>query len=259
MYKLDAYLALSCIALLAGCGGGSVMSPSIFPTPQLAGNWQIQSGYSITASPTGPVFLVGAIQGQGTQVTGTFSTTSICAAPQVVNYSGSFDPSTGVISLVPTPSVTLVPPVGVELALPVDLTEFSIGNLQASGLLCSLVLSAPAIGVQIAPLTGTFAGPVASSGSNGNFSMTLTQSVTPNASGQFPLTGSVTFSNGVCVESTLAPMSGTVNGVGMTLSTQNISVVASTNPAATQLSATSIVFPPGSCANGTYAGTLVRQ
>ena len=253
VHRLGFHLVLGCMVLLVGCAVESVTPPPT-TTSNPASNWQIQLGTSITSPPTLAFPLQGAMQVQGSQVTGVFSGTPLCGEPQVLNFAGTID-SMGNLTIASKPAYFVV-----QLAVPADPTVVSNGTMGVTGQFCALAMApAPAVGVEVAPLTGTFTGPVTSSGSNGNFSMTLTQSGTPNASGQFPLTGSVTFSSGVCVESTLAPMSGTVSGVGMTLATQNIRVVASTNPAATQLSATSIVFPPGSCANGTYTGTLTRQ
>jgi hypothetical protein len=248
---------LSSLVLLGGCGVG-ITPPT---TSNLTGNWQIQGGTAITSPPTG-FYIVGALQSQGSQASGTFTGLIPCTPP-VINVTGSVD-SMGNLNL--TGGF-----VEVQLLVPANPNSLATGTLGGGGYLCQVVGGGPAVGVEIAPLTGTFAGAVTSNGANGNFSMTITQSATSNASGQFPLTGTVTFSNGVCAESILSTMSGTVSGVGMTLATGSIpvtgqnyvSVVASTNPAATQLTATSIVFQPSPCSNGssssTFTGTLTRQ
>jgi hypothetical protein len=244
------FLALCCAVLLVGCSvqTNSASTSTLGP----AENWQIELGTSITVPPAG--VLTGALQTQGSQVTGVFSGTPLCGTPQVMNFAGTID-SAGNLTLAPTP-----PYFYVQLAVPENPTTVATGTMSMAGQICALATApAPAVGVEIAPLTGTFAGPVSSNGATGNVSLTLTQSDTPNSSAQFPLTGTLTFSKGVCIESTLASLAGTVSGVGLTLTSQNTSVAASTNPAATQLSVTSIVLPPSSCASGTFTGTLVRQ
>jgi hypothetical protein len=244
------FLALCCVVLLVGCA----VQPNSSSTSPLgaATNWQIEAGTSITAPPAG--VLTGALQTQGSQVTGVFSGTPLCGTPQVMSFAGTID-SSGNLTLAPTP-----PYFYVQLAVPANPTTVSTGTMSMIGQFCALATApGPAVGVEIASLTGTFAGPVTSSSASGNLSLMLTQSATPNGSGQFPLTGTLTFSNGACVENGLASLAGTVSGIGLTLDAQNISVAASTNPAATQLTATSITLPPGSCASGVFSGTLARQ
>jgi hypothetical protein len=101
----------------------------------------------------------------------------------------------------------------------------------------------------------------------------LTQSATPNASGQFPLTGTLAITGTGCAET--VSVNGTVSGVGITLASapapvvgQNyVSFAGSTNPTATQLTASAIVFEPIPCSTGpgaptstvTFTGTLTGQ
>lgn len=258
---------------LTGC---TVMPSTMFSTPatsDLSGNWQIQQGSQITW-PTKGVSLVGALQSQGSQLTGTFYTDSVCSAPAVVNYTGSVD-SMGNLNL-----ATLG--VSVQLLLPTAPPTFATGTVTAGALpgvgpVCNAILgNAPAVGAQIASLTGTFTGAVDASPNlplpTGTVTATLTQSATPNASGQFPLTGTVTFTSGACSVST--PVSGAVGGLGVTLATsvvpanpvsaESVSLSASTNLAASQLATTGILFTPSPCSTSpssstTYNGTLTRQ
>jgi hypothetical protein len=90
-------------------------------------------------------------------------------------------------------------------------------NYQGVECLAQASLS-PAVGAEIAPLNGTYDGTLtdsASSGMSGTGTLTLTQSTTPNASGEFPLSGTITFpSNSGFGSYTL---SGAVSGEGITL------------------------------------------
>jgi len=254
---------------LAGCNMGMSSNAPAPSMPNLTGNWQIQVGPAITSPPT-VVSLAGAMQNQGSQVTGTFYTSSVCSAPEVVNYTGMVD-SMGNLTLT-------TPGVNVQLLVPTSATALATGMISAGplpndGPVCALLLGpSPAVGAQISSLTGTFTGAVATGVpvSTGTVSAMLTQSATPNASGQFPLAGTITFTSGSCMTTT--PVAGTISGLGLTLATsmttpppaQTVSVAAYTNPATSQVTATSILFTPSPCStsassSSTYTGTLARQ
>ena len=238
-------------------------------------NWQIQTGTStlvpptvLTSPPTG-VYLVGAMQTQGPQVTGVFQTNVISgggAGP--VNFTGSFDSTTSLLTLGSTPAY-----LGVQLTLPSNLTTLATGNLSAgcppppSGGACYTAIALfPAAGAEIAPLNATYTGTLtnsASPGMSGTGSLTLTQSTAPNASGAFPLTGTVTFpSNSGLGTYTL---SGTISGEGLTLYDPTpgivpvVSLTASTNPAATQITVSNLAFAVTASDTVTFTGTLTRQ
>jgi hypothetical protein len=267
------FLALCCVVLLVGCAVGS-NPPSTSPTLGPAENWQIEQGTSITIPPAGTFLLTGAMQAQGSQVTGVFSGSPLCGGgPQVMNFAGTID-SVGNLTVAPTPAYFYV-----QLAVPANPTTVSTGTMAVTGQFCALAMApAPAVGVEIAPLTGNFGGQVTSVedpmvplGTVANVSLALTQASAPNASGQFPLTGSITYTNHSCVET--IPVTGTVSGVGITLASasapvsgQNyVSFAGSTNPAATQLMASNILFEPVPCTVGapnstvSFTGDINRQ
>jgi len=254
--------------LLSGCGVGNFIAAPT-ETGNLTGNWQIQSGTSISSSPTGPVFIAGALQQQGSGVTGVFTVDSFCTTQPVFNFTGTVN-SSGNLTLTATP----VPVVKVTLAIPADPTTVATGNLGATGEICALALESPAVGVQIASLTGTFSGAVTASGSpappiaSGQVSLTLAQSSTPNTNGQFPVTGSLTFTGGGCTSS--ASVTGIVSGEGITLAAvpgpgqSAVGFTGATNPTASQVVSGGIVFSPSPCSTSassstTFAGTLSRQ
>jgi hypothetical protein len=248
-------------------------------------NWQIQAGPStsvpptaLTSPPTG-VYLVGAMQIQGSQATAVFQTNAGSGGLWIADFSGSFDSTTSVLALSSTPAY-----LGVQLTLPANLTNLATGNMTvgcppqpAGGVICNVIASFPAAGSEIAPLNGAYTGTFTESAStvaspipSGTVSLALTQSSTPNASGQFPLTGALIFTGGGCSMAQV-PLSGTVSGEGVALNWYStavgmgsVNLAASTNPTASQITVTSLVFSPSPCAPGnsgstTYTGTLALQ
>ena len=86
-------------AILVGCAVSPTTSPTS-PTP--TGNWtnwQIQAGTAITSPPnTYPSFL-GAIQIQGTQAAGVFTTINAAGTGTALDYGGAFNSSTEAVTL----------------------------------------------------------------------------------------------------------------------------------------------------------------
>jgi hypothetical protein len=253
------------------------------------GNWQIQqtstaTGNTITFPPTG-IYLVGALQGSDSALTGTFNNYySTGVNPAVSSYSGTYDSSTGTLDL------SLAS--GSES---VDLTVPSAPNTVASGSIitscgtpvagtaeCTWSAKLPAVGVEVAPLNGTYTGTLSGtltttaqptpSAVSGTASLVLTQSTTPNSSGQFPLTGTITITwisdavNGLSATNTL---SGTISGIGITLSTTGpipaggpvFTIAGYTNPTATQFTVTNLNFSEvmADDTNITVSGTFTLQ
>jgi hypothetical protein len=275
-------LLLLPLACLLGCTLPYTPSP-------LSGNWQIQAGPSsltpptaLTSPPTG-IYLIGAMQIQGSQATAVFQTNAASGGAGIVNFSGSFDSTTSVLALSSTPAY-----LGVQLTLPANPTNLATGNMTvgcqpppAGGATCTVIALLPAAGAEIAPLNGTYAGPLTESASSltspipsGTVSLALTQSSTPNTSGQFPLTGTLTFNGGGCSASN--SIGGFISGISFTnvivtsLTSQAIPpplpavITAYTNPTASQITVSGLVFNPSPCSavsssSTTYAGTLTLQ
>jgi len=237
-------------------------------------NWQIQAGPStlvpptaLTSPPTG-VYLVGAMQIQGSQATAVFQTNAASGGAGIVNFSGSFDSTTSVLAINSTPAY-----LGVQLTLPSNPTNLATGNMTvgcqpppAGGATCTVIALLPAAGAEIAPLNGTYTGTLtgsASPGMSGTGSLTLTQSTTPVASGAFPLTGTITFptSSGFGAYT----LSGMISGEGITLYDPTpgivpvVSLTASTNPAATQITVSNLAFAVTASDIVTFTGTLTLQ
>ena len=271
-------LLLVCLMPLAGCATGTFNTLATLTTSPntLTGNWQIQSGPSISPATNSLILLTGALQQEGTQVTGTFTGTTICPASlsptQTVTMNGTFDAGRN-LTLTATPT----PVVSVRLAVPEDPTQFSTGTLNATGTVCALALQTPAIAVEIPSVTGSYTGSVTAGTllgtapiPSGTSTLTLTQTSTANASGQFSVTGSARFSSPACTSTT--SLSGTVSGAELILkSTPNstglsqVNAVAFVTPAGINtLQAFSITYDLGPCNAGlssfsSYTGTLTRQ
>jgi hypothetical protein len=260
-------LLLLPLACLLGCTLPYTPSP-------LSGNWQIQAGPSsltpptaLTSPPTG-IYLIGAMQIQGSQATAVFQTNAASGGAGIVNFSGSFDSTTSVLALSSTPAY-----LGVQLTLPANPTNLATGNMTvgcqpppAGGATCTVIALLPAAGAEIAPLNGTYTGTLtgsASPGMSGTGSLTLTQSTTPVASGAFPLTGTITFptSSGFGAYT----LSGMISGEGITLYDPTpgivpvVSLTASTNPAATQITVSNLAFAVTASDIVTFTGTLTLQ
>jgi hypothetical protein len=250
----------------------STNSPTT-PSPTPSGsweNWQIQAGAAITSPPnTYPSFL-GAIQVQGAQASGIFTTVEAAGTTgQPLDYTGSFNSSTEDVFLAtfgygfdfnqPATPYTLVP---------VGVTGGCVYPPGYTGPECLAILAVPSVGVQIAPLNGTYTGTLTDSASasmSGTGTLTLTQASTPDSSGAFPLTGTLTFPGSSGIGTGTYPISGAVSGEGITLGYLSaavigpaISLTGSTNPAATQLSVSNLTWAETG-PSFTFTGTLTLQ
>lgn len=248
---------------LTGCSTTSTAPIVTTPiTSEVGSNWQFNGGASITAAGA---ILTGAMQIQGTQVTGSFQTNVPCAdVPQPVTFAGTYNPTTGALNIKPTGLAF----VDVNVIVPADPTQMASGTIGGAGTVCSIAFQGPGVGIEIPALTGIYTGTVAAaspSSSTGTATLTVSQSSTPNASAQFPLTGTLQFTSGACSSS--IPVNGTISGAGFTLtssaSTPNIIITGADTQNGTTLPATAITFSNGPCNTGsspaTYSGDLVRQ
>jgi hypothetical protein len=260
------------VAALIGCTVPS--STSSAPTSPTGSweNWQIQAGTAITSPPnTYPSFL-GAIQIQGTQASGIFTTVYAPGTPTpsstVEDYAGSFVSSTGDVTLATYGyGFSYTEPGTPYTLVPVEVIGGCVYPPTYTGPEClALINLSPAVGVEIAPLNGTYTGTLTDSAApsmSGTATLILTQSSTPNSSGAFPLTGTITFPSASNLGTT--PLGGTVSGEGITLGYLSaavigpaISLTASTNPTATQLSVSNLTWAETG-PSFTFTGTLTRQ
>jgi hypothetical protein len=260
-------LILLTLMPLAGCAGGGTTTS---PTPvSLSGNWQIQTGSAITPTVPGGILLAGSLQfGSAPQVTGTLTVAAPCITQGPLSFTGVVD-SSGNLTLATSPE----PEVEVQIAIPANAAQLATGTVASTGQTCNVALSEPGVAAQITALSGTYTGSVTSTATSGSttgtVSMALTQSSTANTSGQFPVTGTLTYTAGSCTEA--VPVTGTIGGVGINLSSaatpltgQNyVSFAGSTTQPATQITASAIQFQPTPCSasassTATYTGTLTQ-
>jgi len=233
-------------------------------------NWQIQAGTAITSPPnTYPSFL-GAIQIQSTQASGIFTTIEATGTSTAEEYSGTYVASTGDVTLATYGfGFGYTEPATLYTLTPVGVVGGCVYPPGYTGAECLAIFASPSVGVQIAPLNGTYTGTLTAINttlvSSGQATLTLSQSATPNTDGSFPLTATLTF---VPVSgSGTDPLTGTVSGEGISLGFYSTAVVgpaitltASTNPAGTQITVLSLVDDdPGMNLDATFAGTLTLQ
>src|ERR1035441_7444956 len=96
------------LAALLGCALPSTPSPTNPPLTGNWNNWQIQAGTTITSPPAG-LYFVGAVQIQGTQASAVFTTSGFGApsagnGTEVLDFSGTYNSSTGLVDLLPATS-----------------------------------------------------------------------------------------------------------------------------------------------------------
>jgi hypothetical protein len=261
------FALLAPLTLLLGCA----VSPANPATPTAPvgpwQNWQIQAGTAITSPPnTYPSFL-GAIQIQGTQASGVFTTVNATGSGAPLDYGGAMNSSTQAVTLSTYGyGFGYVSPATPYTLTPVGVIGGCVYPPNYPGAECLAIFSVPSTGVQIADLTGTYAGTLtdgATPSMSGAATLTLTQSATPNSNGAFPVTGTLTFPGGSDLGT--VQLGGTVSGEGIALSdpsaapnSPSIDFIASANPTAAQIAISNLTYN-GSGTNATFTGTLTRQ
>lgn len=151
-----------------------------------------------------------------------------------------------------------------------------LGSVEVDGSTCA-VANASAIGSQVASTTGTFSGTLSpqASGTSGSVApgtatVTLAQSATPGADGQFTTSGTLSYQLGAC--SGKLPLNGSVSGVAMNFwdvvfsnaGTQQVNLSGTTNLSATQIEAGYLSISPAPCSSdpdssAIFNGKLNRQ
>ncbi len=265
---------------LAGCGSPP-LTPGTHPAaPDLTGNWQVETNLVSYAVPPAALLFLAELQSTGNQVTGTvrftnLSEPTVCGLNQVLALTGAIDSNNNL-----TLTSTALPngsTIKVLLAITRSQQPYAgTGTMEVDGTTCAFAATS-AIGEQIENTTGTYTGTISPGtlgspalGTSGTASLSVAQSSSPAADGQFAATGSFSYAIGTC--SGTIPLSGTVSGVGLILSgsdgaspyPQTLSIVATSNPAATSISAGFLDFVPAPCSptpqsGADYFGTLNRQ
>ena len=267
------YLISLLLIALTGCGSGVHPNDTVYPN--LTGNWQVQT---VDGGPSIGLLLVGSmVEGTDGTMNGKFrfadldSTSSCGSGYQTVSLSGARD-TTGAITLKSSPLST-GSIVNISLVARGVTNAPNYGTILITGTGCTYP-SSPAIGIVIAPITGSYSGVLAREGTvsglaNGNATLALTQSTSPAADGEFPMTGSINFVGANCSAS--LSVAGTVSGENLQLTSppdpitgvSELQITAFPDSKADQLANATLVFATGSCSSGispfnTYTGTLAK-
>ncbi|HUD23920.1 MAG TPA: hypothetical protein VMQ60_13830 [Acidobacteriaceae bacterium] len=262
-------LLLLPLAALVACGSSS---------PSAAGGTAPTSGtyvLSITSGTSLGTTFTGGLNIAGSAVTGVFqfsNTSSAC--------NGTYIPVTGTINssnlLTLTSSVFAGNTVTITLQFPLTqdttYTYSASGTAQiaagSSGTNCA-ISSAPVSALYLAPYTGTWTGAISNGTVSGTATVVVSEPITTgttfnlNASGQFPATGTLSFTSSTCTIASIA-LTGEVTGYTLQL---NQSVSAPLSPIVVSASETTSpvtfnVLIPGSssvtCPAGSYSGTITQ-
>jgi hypothetical protein len=263
MHPWARLLLLSPLAALLACGSSS-SSPSA-STNNFTGNWEVLS-VSLN-SPSTIVDFTGALQSNGSTVTGVLRTLSSTPfggnCPSITTdlvVTGTLDASNNLILTIPlSGGVTTI-----TATLPQDPQTFTPGSFQIVGGTCAMPATDMFI-TQLAPVTGTYAGTLTTFGTpaiSATVTAVLVQSTTPNADGQFPLTGTITIQGPCSVTLPLLPE--TVSGNGISFPTSSSTSPASDltgplmTPTATSIHAFVDIYDTN-CSIAYVQGTLTRQ
>ncbi len=274
MFAKLRFLFLVPVATLLGCALPTASPTS--PSQPLTGtwtNWQIQAGTALTSPPNTYPYFIGALQTSGSQSAAVFAAATGSSA-QVLDFLGTYNSSTGAVALFPATTGSAAYGIGftqpsTNTVIPVNVFGGCVYPLNYTGVEClALINLDPAVGVEIAPLNGTYVGTLTAANSptlSGTATLILTQSATPNSSGQFPLSGTITFPSGSGFGT--VPLGGTIAGEGISLGDSSAApnaptanVTASASPDGSQITVSNLLysnFGPG--AVFIYTGTLTRQ
>ena len=269
MFSKLRFTLLFPLAALLACGSTPTPSAPASNYLNLTGDWvALAPPNPLTPGvlPTPVSDFLGALQSSGSAVTGTLRAISL-SSPQCVSFTqdlqaaGTIDANGNLTLTIPIAGGTAT--ITATIATP---ESYTAGTWQISGGACAMPSTAIDI-AEFAPATGTYTGivnvldlttglPVA--GTATNVTAALTQSTTPNADGEFPLSGTVT-ATGACSRS--FPIANEVVGGGIFMPvplTGPLGVLdGGISPTATTLIADFKPFP--ACGSQVYSGILTRQ
>lgn len=257
------------LAALLACGSTPNPPPATSTYLNLTGDWVVLAPSNPSTPgvlPTPVSDFLGALESSGSTVTGTLRAIATnfpqCdLLTQDLQATGTIDASNNLTLTVPIAGGTAN--IAATIAVP---ESYTAGTWQITGGACAMPVTAISI-AQFAPATGTYTGvlnvldvttglPVA--GTATSVTAAVTQATTPNADGQFPLSGSVT-ATGSC--SGTFPITNEVvtGGAFMPISmTAPLGVLSGgIGPTATSLIA--LFNPQPACGSQLYSGTLTRQ
>lgn len=256
-------------AALLGCGSTPTPSAPATTYLDLTGNWMALGHSSIPPTFPGPIAdFTGALQSNHATVSGTLRAADLTnpANPcvlltQDLAATGTIDAANNLTLTVPISNGMAT----ITATLSQNLHSFMSGSYMIAGGACAMPATPMTIS-QFAPATGTFTGTfnlyalgstTPTPGTATAITAVLTQSTTPNADGQFPLSGTIT-ATGACTDS-VTFTNGLVIGDGI-LSQSLLSqgnFIGAIDPTANSLSGLFEGF--AACNYQGYTGTLTRQ
>jgi hypothetical protein len=199
--------------LLSGCGKG-IVPVEVTDASSLTGNWQISS----TAASAGELpLLSGELTGSISSITGILHANSaaVCVTPTTsIAVQGTADPNRlvtisgelagGVFTLTGT--------------LAADGRSLTGATYTVTGGSCAFASAADAVAQAYSPVTGTYVGSfVDLNGDVTNVSVSLSQSLTSNAEGDFPVSGNSNLPGNECFPSPIVISQAQVTGGSFTL------------------------------------------
>lgn len=219
-------MALMISIILCSCGGGSSgsfsssvpTSPPVVQTPALNGNWEIEA----VSQVSGTSYLVGGtLSTTGTNVTGILHILTVPSC-YVASNGAIYDfPVTGTVSSAGAVSLTSSVVQNMTLQLTGTWSNGTItsGTYAVTGG-CGTGDHGAITGFPVPSLSGTYAGTFTStpSGVQVKTTITLSQSTTPGADGEYGLTGTATFTSACFSTGTIAadPYSYAMGGFAQT-------------------------------------------
>ncbi len=260
-------LLLLPLAALVACGSSASSAP--------AGVTPVSGDYvlSVTSGTSGATTFTGGLNINGSTVTGAFQFGNASSA-----CNGTTIPVTGAINssnlLTLTSSVFAGNTATITIQFPLTqgttYTSSASGTVQiaagSGGTNCALLLANIAA-IYLAPYNGTWTSTLTNGSVSGTAALVVAEPITTgttfnlNASGQFPATGTLSFSSSTCTISSI-PLSGQVTGYTLQL---NQSVSGSQSPIIVSASESTnpvtfnVLIPSGStssCPAGAYSGTI---
>jgi len=260
-------LLLLPLAALVACGS-SAPATAVSSTP-VSGDYVL----SVTVGGSGATTFTGGLNINGSAVSGLFQFSNATSACD-----GTFLPVTGTIGsnnlLTLTSSVFAGNTATITILFPLTqgttYTASAGGTVQiaagSSGTNCALSVATIAA-LYLTPYNGTWTGAISNGSVSGTATLVVAEPITTgttfnlNASGQFPATGTLSFSGSSCTFTPIA-LTGLVTGYTLQL---NQTVTGSQNPIIVSASETTnpvtfnVLIPSGStssCPVGTYSGTI---
>ncbi len=205
---LGAMSLLGTCLVLTGCGSG--IFPAVYSNASaITGNWQLSS-----TDPRAALLpaLSGQLTGSNAAVTGTVHSNSIsaCIAPTtVVELNGL----AGADNLITLSGKLAGGTLTITGTLSADGKTLSGASYNVTGGTCAFSAAVQAIAQSYSPLVGDYSGIFTDfNGHTLNFNVQLSQSLTPDANGNFPLSGSSTLTDNTCYTGLISITNALVTG-----------------------------------------------